>query len=512
MNNGIGAVIYVRVSTDEQADGALNLKNQEQKCRNYCDQKGYPVTRVFVDPGESARTADRPEFLRMLAYCKVNRREVGYVIVQDLSRFARNNGDQSQFISELGKHGVKLCSVYEPSVDDTAAGKLAANIHGTFNQFFSDALSEKMKDRMRAAVLAGRFPWPAPLGYLNNSRSRAGANLVPDPERAPLVRKAFELIATGNYRKTQALQIVTDLGLRTRRGGIVSARTFDETLKKPVYCGYVNASFLESPIKAAHEPIISETLYQAVQDILGGRRLSFAPKRKQNPQLPLKWFVRCDSCGTRLTGMVTGKNKNHRFGYYWCRNPSCRSVMIRNEQLENIFLVHLGRLRPDEQTIAAFPGVAEKVWTSRQDDGQSTARKLSILLEERKRMKSELLRSKLRGEVSLADYAQATEEFDREIIGLEGQLEAASAIRLTLDAFLRFAKVMLLDIAGVWKQAAGDQKVRVQNLLFQGGLRFSQELRDFKHLNPCLFSTIEVITGKDWWLASPTGFEPVLPP
>src|SRR5215469_12854314 len=88
-----GAVIYVRVSTDEQADGPLNLSNQEQKCRSYCSQKGYSVLHVFTDPGQSARTSDRPEFQRMLAYCKAHHREVGFVIVQDLSRFARNNRD-----------------------------------------------------------------------------------------------------------------------------------------------------------------------------------------------------------------------------------------------------------------------------------------------------------------------------------------------------------------------------------------------------------------------------------
>src|SRR5579862_8465605 len=217
-----GAVIYVRVSTDEQADGPLNLANQEQKCRSFCAQKGLQVLIVFIDSGESARTSQRPEFQRMIAYCKVHRREVGHVVVQDLSRFARNNRDQAEFISELAGLGVKLCSVYEPNVDDTAAGKLAANIHGTFNQYFSDALSEKMKDRMRAAVLAGRFPWPAPIGSLNDEKATFGANIVPDPERAPLIRKAFEMIATGQYKKTEVLKTVTELGLRTRKGKTLS--------------------------------------------------------------------------------------------------------------------------------------------------------------------------------------------------------------------------------------------------------------------------------------------------
>jgi predicted site-specific integrase-resolvase len=54
-----GAVLYVRVSTDEQANGSLNLVNQEKRCREYCKQQGWPVMEVFVDPGESARSVER---------------------------------------------------------------------------------------------------------------------------------------------------------------------------------------------------------------------------------------------------------------------------------------------------------------------------------------------------------------------------------------------------------------------------------------------------------------------
>jgi DNA invertase Pin-like site-specific DNA recombinase len=513
MGNAAGAVIYVRVSTDEQADGALNLSNQEQKCRTYCDQKDFAVLQVFVDPGESARTADRPEFQRMLAYCKAHREEIGYIVVQDLSRFARNNGDQARFIAELGKFGVRLCSVYEPNVDDTAAGKLAANIHGTFNQYFSDALSDKMKDRTRAAVLAGRFPWPAPIGYLNDSKSRTGANLIPDPQRGPLVRRAFELIATGRYRKVEVLQIVTAEGLRTRKGKQLSAQTFEAMLKKPIYCGCITASCLNEPAKGLYEPIVSEQLFQTVQAVLSGKRLTVAPKRKHNPNLPLKWFVRCDSCGTPLTGgLVTGKNKNKKLGYYWCRKSDCRSTLVRKEELEALLVNDLRRLRPDDQTVADFPKVAERVWTERQGNAAAKVEKLRDRLEEQKAMKSALLRAKLCGEVSQADYAYANNEFDREIGVLTECLKASRTSPVTLDAFLRFAKTMVVDIAGAWQRAGAEHKISVQNLLFQNGLRYSQELRKFEHPKPCLFSMVEELGGSNWWLASPTGFEPVLPP
>jgi site-specific DNA recombinase len=130
---GNGAVLYVRVSTDEQASGPLNLSNQEKCCRDLCKQRGWPVMEVFIDPGESARSADRPEFKRMLAFCKKHRQQVRYVVVQDLSRFARNVQDQAQTMADLLTINVLLRSATETNVDETASGKLAASIVGSFN-------------------------------------------------------------------------------------------------------------------------------------------------------------------------------------------------------------------------------------------------------------------------------------------------------------------------------------------------------------------------------------------
>lgn len=66
---GGGAVIYVRVSTGDQANGPCNLSNQEGRCRNYCNRQGLSVVEVFTDPGESARDTDRPQFQEMLKFC-----------------------------------------------------------------------------------------------------------------------------------------------------------------------------------------------------------------------------------------------------------------------------------------------------------------------------------------------------------------------------------------------------------------------------------------------------------
>lgn len=130
---GNRAVIYIRVSTTEQAEDALNLVNQETKCRDYCRRNSLTVVELFKDAGASARSSDRVAFQQMLSYCKVQRNRIGFVVVQDLSRFARNNLDQAEAILQLQNSGVALQSVYESNIDDTAAGKLTANIFGSFN-------------------------------------------------------------------------------------------------------------------------------------------------------------------------------------------------------------------------------------------------------------------------------------------------------------------------------------------------------------------------------------------
>ena len=504
-----GAVLYLRVSTEEQANSALSLPNQESTCRNGWRGKG-DIMAVFTDPGESGRSADRPEFMRMQAFCKAHRREVSYVVVQDLSRFARYLPDQADAIAALLDCGVRVRSIFEPNVDETAAGKLAANIHGAFNQYFSDSLSERMRDRCRAAVQAGRWPWSAPLGY-RNVQSKDGPNIVPDPETAPLILRAFELFATEVYTRSDVLRIITDAGLRTRKGNKLTAQTFYETLSKKVYAGYIELNGHE-PVRGLHRPIVTQELFERVQDVLSGRKLASTPKRKHNEAFPLKPFVHCEACGTPLTGGFARSKTGKLYPRYWCRKPGCRAVKLSREALESQFVELLGRLSPNPETVSEFPKVAARVWAAQQESAEKNSHKLSTRLQEQKRLKSELLRAKLRGEVSQDDYQQANGEFAREIADLERQLREIGAASTSADAFMQFCELSLADLAGLWQRASDGQKRRVQTLLFKTTLAYSSITKSLNPGNTSLFRMLEQMNPKNLGLASPTGFEPVLPP
>jgi DNA invertase Pin-like site-specific DNA recombinase len=77
--------------------------------------------------------------------------------------------------------------------------ELAQILSGSFHQFFSDSLSEKTKVRMQAGLMAGRWMWKNPRGYLLLNK-----HLVLDPERSSLIRKGFEMVASGQYSTTEA--------------------------------------------------------------------------------------------------------------------------------------------------------------------------------------------------------------------------------------------------------------------------------------------------------------------
>jgi site-specific DNA recombinase len=507
-----GVVLYIRVSTAEQASDPYNLPKQKSRCEDYCKQKNLLVVETFVDPGESARSADRPEFQRMLQFCKTHRREVGYVVVQDLSRFARNLADQAHAINVLRQINVLVRSTYETNVDETAAGKLAANIFGSFNQYSSDALSEKMQDRTRQAVAAGRFPWGTPVGYVNIG-GKEGANIRPDPVMAPLVRRAFELMATGNFKKTEVLRIITDEGLRTKKNAEMKPQTFQMMLRNPLYAGWVvlRKDPDSEPVRGLHEPIVPQELFDQVQAILDGRKVSAAPKRKFNPAVPLTRFVKCAVCGTPLAGgECGGRSKDYR--HYWCREPGCRAVKLRAEKLEAEFVTLLRRLEPDEKVLSELPTIAAKVWATKLGDVEKETRKLNTKIEELRKLKAALLRKNLNGTVTDSEYREAKSEFDAEISTIEDELRLFEASRAKSETFVKFAELMVADIAQAWEIAGPEQQQRVQNLLFGDGLAYSKESGFLNRSKSSLFKALEGMTDQNLLLASPTGFEPVLSP
>jgi hypothetical protein len=123
-------------------------------------------------------------------------------------------------------------------------------------------------------------------------------SLMADPERAPLVRRAFQQYATGRYTKEQLLKQTSVWGSTNRRGRPLTSQAIGMLLRNRLYAGIVDVP--EYGVRAKRgdfEPLISDDLFYRVQAVLAGRVPSTTPQQRAHLDFPLRAFVRCDSCG-----------------------------------------------------------------------------------------------------------------------------------------------------------------------------------------------------------------------
>jgi hypothetical protein len=382
---------------------------------------------------------------------------------------------------------------YESNIDETAGGKLAANIFGSFNQFFSDSHSEKQRDRKRLAVVGGRVPWRAPIGYINIS-SKDGPNIKPDEEYAPLVRRAYELVATGLRKKVEVLKVLSNEGFTTPKGEPLPAQTLDRMLTNPLYAGWVTLpsdSTLE-PVRGLHEPLVTQDTFDRVQAILSGRKPAPSPRLKSNPDFPLRRLVRCEKCGTPLTGACC-KGRGGRYPRYWCRTKGCRAVSMPKVHLESEFQAFLGQLQVDRGKVADFPKVARRAWDLKRGNSERELKQLASQLEEQKRLKGKLLTLRMEVEISKEEFEEANATFRDKICEIEEKVRSFATTGATANAFVRFAELQITDMAHVWRIASPEQRDRVQNLLFEDGLYYSPKSGFLNRSKSSLFNTLDTV-------------------
>ena len=341
------AVIYVRVSTAEQAEGGYSIEAQLEACRRYVREQGWSLAAEYVDAGKSATTASRPKLQEMLSSL-VSGDPVSYVVVHKIDRLARNTLDHLGIRARLKKQDISLVSVTE-NLEDTPAGRMVETIIASVSAWYSENLGQEARKGMAQKARNGLWPSMAPLGYLNvrsGTGRRGESTLEIDPERGPLIRQAFDLYATGNWTLTTLQAELTTRGLRTRTGRPVSRSKLALTLRHKIYIGIV--SWAEVEQKGVHQPLVPDETFDRVQMV-------FRDHDKAGPRLAkhnhyLRGSLYCASCGSKLTTTVA----KGRFSYFFCvgTRAACRQRYVRVEEIDRQVTELYGRLRVSDKGLS----------------------------------------------------------------------------------------------------------------------------------------------------------------
>ena len=346
------AVIYLRVSTKDQASRGgeaegFSIPAQRDACLRKAEALGAVVVAEFVDAGESARSANRPELKNMLKFIGENK--IAHVIVHKVDRLARNRADDVEINLQLQASGAQLVSCSE-NIDETPSGMLLHGIMSSIAEFYSRNLAAESKKGMRQKVKNGGTAGMAPFGYINtrvrNDDGREVRTVELDPERAHWVPWLYERYASGDWTAAALRDELNRRGVVTRPRPNRPSRPIanshvDAILRNRYYLGIVTFEGVEYP--GQHEPLVTEELFQKVQRVRATRQQS-----KEKPRVYshyLKGSVFCGQCGEPLTFAKSRNRQGNVYDYFIClgRNSlknGCKFRAIHAGDLEQLVINH----------------------------------------------------------------------------------------------------------------------------------------------------------------------------
>lgn len=293
--------LYVRLSVEDNGKDSDSVENQTTLLEDYvANHPNLKKVALFVDNGYTGTDFLRPEFNRMME--AVQAEIVDCIIVKDLSRLGRNYIETSQFIE-------KICPFYNLrfiAVNDsydtatvTSEGQLSASLQNIVNDYYAKDISRKVTSALQAKMERGDYIGNyAPHGYRKDPENKN--HLLIDPETSPVIRQIFEMRAEGisymgickklndagipspgQHKLNQGIETNNN---KKKRTVLWNKHKITEILKDIVYIGHlaqkkgsqclyggipyhITSEDEWIVVKNTHEPLISEELFERVQQI-----------------------------------------------------------------------------------------------------------------------------------------------------------------------------------------------------------------------------------------------------
>jgi site-specific DNA recombinase len=286
------AFIYCRVSSDEQAsDNHYSLDNQEQKARDYCKLKDWRIVDARKDVA-SGKNSDREGYKDLISSIKSGQTDC--VVVYRLDRLSRNVRDIYDFLDLIKRHEVAFVSLSEGFDTTTAMGRAMLGVAAVFAQLTREKIAENVRDGLMRRAQAGLYNGGKnPFGYKYSKELRT---LVPVPEEAEIVRHVYSLFLDRRWGGDKIARYLNEENICSKFKLQWNRPQVQRILKSTIYAGKVQ--WHGEIIEGKHEPIVSEEMYRAAQEVHLTR--GSYPNRSQQSQHLLSGIAQCGYCGKKL--------------------------------------------------------------------------------------------------------------------------------------------------------------------------------------------------------------------
>lgn len=435
------AILYIRVSTDEQADKGYSLRYQEERLTRYCELQGIRVISIYQED-YSAKTFDRPEFSKLLASLKKSR-AVDLLLFTKWDRFSRNAADAYSMINQLNRLGVEPQALEQPLDLNVPENKIMLAFYLASPEVENDRRALNTFVAMRRAKKEGRWVSTAPKGYENVQDENEKKSIIPSQD-AELIKWVFEELSKGVQTVADVLRLARKKGLK------MSQSQFWRMLINPVYCGLIFIpAFKEEDdmiVKGNHEAIVSETTFYKIQDFLTGRKRNVPTKNTRRDELPLRGFLKCRKCGRNLTGSKSHGRTNKYF-YYHCQ-PGCNEripAIEANEEFSNL----IGKINFNEVSIDMYRNAVERIFKENQGDKSHRSKEIKQEMDKLRQRLNKAQSLMLDGKLESDEYREIKRQTEPEIDRLvrehmqlgTGESEYKKYLDFGLSVFQNFGEI-----------------------------------------------------------------------
>lgn len=308
-------VVYTRVSSKEQFDSNNSIDTQIKLCQQFAINNNLKIIENFGATYESAQSdQNRKEFNRMMEFIKSNSKlKIKKILVYNLDRFSRTGTSAIAIAEKLYKeHKIRVVSVSDPMDTESVYGQYIQSLKFLNSNLDNNLRRMRCVDGMKHAMLRGEWPHGVPFGY---------TSVRTNGKRQVIINKKGQILKNAFIWKGEEKLGIEEIRIKLRGLGLeIRHQKLSKILRNPFYCGILSHSILEGEVvEGKHEPLISRELFKLVNEELFKNTHGYSIK-KENINIPLKTYLRCEYCGSHMPGYIV-KKKN--IWYYKCRTKGC---------------------------------------------------------------------------------------------------------------------------------------------------------------------------------------------
>jgi len=408
INKKIKAVIICRVSSKEQEDTGYSLDAQEKLLQTYADEKNINVIKIYKISESASGKMVRKKFYEILQYIKKN--SANLILAEKIDRLTRNLKDASiinDWVQEDKNNEVHFVKEnFIVSQNTKAHENLVWDMKVAIARFYTNNLSEEVRKGQKEKIAQGWLPTKPPLGYKTIGEKGHKIHVI-DEEKAPYIKKMFELYSSGNYSTPSLVEVIYKEGLRNRSGKKVGKSRLYDMLSDPFYYG--DMRWKEQIYKAEHEAIITKDLFNIVQEKLN-RKFKVPRYTKHNPVFKAK--MDCAECGGTITWEI---QKGHWYGHCNHYKTCSQKVWLRQEKVEEILFPLFDNVAPKTNKVLK---VLEKALKENHEDEikyhSTLLSGLNIRIDTAQKRLEAIYEDKIDGKISPEFYKRKLTEYTEE--------------------------------------------------------------------------------------------------